>query len=119
MYILMCIVLCFGVVECEEVGSDELEDTMQESAGRDRGSDQGGIEVSLVSVWSDALRIEPDQIQTDLPFVSLGGDSLSAMLCISRVRALFSIDLDIVDFFEDESSIQDFANRIAGFAHSL
>lgn len=80
-----------------------------------RHEDEGqkGIEAKLTAIWADALHLDPEQIQTDLPFLALGGDSLSAMLCISRVRSLFSVEIDIHDFFVEGASIRHLASSIS------
>jgi acyl carrier protein len=71
------------------------------------------IESALLSIWSDALPDRGEALQTDAPFLALGGDSLSAMFCIARIRSEFSIEFNILDFFLDESTISDFARCIA------
>jgi acyl carrier protein len=70
------------------------------------------IETTLESIWQEALPVPPEEIQDGVPFLELGGDSLSAMICITRIREKFSLELDIVDFFLDDSTISHFARAI-------
>lgn len=70
------------------------------------------IEETLLAIWRDALPESGEEISRDKPFVDLGGDSISAMTCISRIRTKYSMEFDILDFFMDESTISDFAKSI-------
>ena len=64
-------------------------------------------ETKLIAIWCDVLRKE--LIQADDDFVDIGGDSLSAMLCIYRVQAEFGIDLDLEDFFFEPATVRGLA----------
>ena len=66
-------------------------------------SPRSGTEERLLVIWRDVL--QNDAIKTDQDFVDLGGDSLAAMMCISRVRAAFGTELELEDFFYDEATI--------------
>ncbi len=81
------------------------------------GSDLANIKNALVSIWSEALGVPVEQIRQDLPFLSLGGDSLSAMLCIVRTKTQFSIEFDFLDLFSDDSTISELALRIFDAKH--
>lgn len=70
------------------------------------------VEAALLAIWRDALPVSGEEISTDRPFFELGGDSLSAMTCISRIRAMYSMEFNILDFFLDDSTISDFAKSI-------
>lgn len=76
------------------------------------------IEATLLTIWQDALPASGEEISIDKPFVDLGGDSISAMTCISRIRSMYSMEFDILDFFMDESSISDFAKSIVAHQSS-
>uniref|UniRef100_A0A0B7KMI0 Carrier domain-containing protein n=1 Tax=Bionectria ochroleuca TaxID=29856 RepID=A0A0B7KMI0_BIOOC len=41
----------------------------------------------LVEVWAEVLNVPCDRISIDVPFLSLGGDSIAAMQVVSRCRA--------------------------------
>jgi acyl carrier protein len=67
-------------------------------------------EEALKTIWMDALQINnPNTCEN---FMDLGGDSLSAMLCISRIKGLFGVELDVLDFFSDESTVSGLAALI-------
>jgi acyl carrier protein len=64
----------------------------------------------LLTIWKEVLRIE--HIPVDEQFVNLGGDSLAAMLCISRLRSTFGIEFGIEEFFWDRATISEFITVI-------
>lgn len=76
------------------------------------------VEIGLKKIWADALRMSESQVQTDLPFIALGGDSLSAMLCISRIRSRYAVVFELMDFYDEDncSSIREIAKRIVDFS---
>jgi acyl carrier protein len=67
-------------------------------------------ELKLVEIWKDVLQVET--LTVNDRFIDLGGDSLAAMLCISRIRTAFGIELGIEDFFLDQATISEFATAI-------
>lgn len=66
----------------------------------------------LLAIWKDVLKNDTCRVDDD--FLSLGGDSLSAMLCISRVRKAMGVELDLVDFFLEPATISRFVSIIDG-----
>ena len=71
---------------------------------QDRPKALAAIQAKLLVIFEDILA--QNSISTTTSFVDLGGDSLSAMLCISRVRHNFEIELSMEDFFSDDSSVK-------------
>jgi acyl carrier protein len=67
-------------------------------------------ELKLVDIWQAVLGITAIRVTDE--FLDLGGDSLSAMMCISRVRREFDCELTIEDFFLDDATIARFASLI-------
>lgn len=65
---------------------------------------------ALKRIWSDALQTDDVSIHKD--FIELGGDSLSAMLSISRVKAMFGVELRIRDVLSNELTIFKLAEKI-------
>ncbi|GHO57487.1 amino acid adenylation domain-containing protein [Ktedonobacter robiniae] len=57
------------------------------------------IELTLASIWADVLALPQQQISVSANFFSLGGHSLLVTRVISRIRALFSVDLSLRHFF--------------------
>jgi acyl carrier protein len=45
-------------------------------------------------------------------FLDLGGDSLSAMLCIARVRSLYGVEVSLEDFFMDDATVSGLARVV-------
>lgn len=68
----------------------------------------------LTDIWRKALR-HADFGAHD-HFLDIGGDSLSAMLCINLVRATFGVELALEDFFLDEVSVTSLATQIVAKA---
>ena len=69
------------------------------------------IEEKLTRIWQELLVCK--EIGLDDDFVDLGGDSLSAMLCISRIRTEFHVNVPIDEFFMDQATISAMAALIA------
>jgi len=67
-------------------------------------------ETALLEIWKDVLEIPV--IGTNDEFLDLGGDSLAAMMCISRVRRTLDYELMVEDFFADHATIATFASAI-------
>jgi len=76
----------------------------------ENGSSITDTEKDLKAIWAAVL--QKDDLELDRNFIDLGGDSLSAMLCISRVRSAFGVDLAVEDFFLDQATISDIAALI-------
>lgn len=60
-------------------------------------------ERKLLAIWKDIL--SQTEIDVDDNFLDLGGDSLSAMLCVSRVRNAFGVELFLEEFFMDDATV--------------
>jgi acyl carrier protein len=69
----------------------------------------------LLKIWRNILK--NDSCGVDDDFLSLGGDSLSAMLCISRVRKLVGVELELMDFFLEPATISRLASIIDAKGH--
>lgn len=57
----------------------------------------------LVEIWKEVLRTKEVDIKSD--FLDLGGDSLAALSCISRVRSVLGYELVFDDFFFGQATI--------------
>jgi acyl carrier protein len=68
------------------------------------------IEEQVLGIWRNVLRIET--IDLNHTFVDLGGDSLAAMLCISRVRAAFQVELSVDDFMANDATVASHTSQI-------
>ena len=69
-----------------------------------------GTEQKIMAIWKDVLSVSTLSIHDH--FVDLGGDSLAAMLCISRLRDAFGVEFGIDEFFWDHATIAEFSAAI-------
>lgn len=69
------------------------------------------VELELIGIWQDVLRLDEGRVGTEAHFLDLGGDSVSAAQIISRVRRTFDVDLSPLAFFE--------APTVAGLARII
>jgi acyl carrier protein len=76
----------------------------------DAHSDNEETEAILAKIWAEVLDTNSVDINTD--FLELGGDSLSVVLCISRVRTTLGFELAFEDFFFGQATITKFASVI-------
>lgn len=60
------------------------------------------LEIQLAGVWSRVLDIPVDSIGTNRSFLSLGGDSITAMQVVSRCRAM-QIQVGVKDILKSKS----------------
>ena len=67
-------------------------------------------EKKVVEIWTDILNIR--HIGLDDDFLTIGVDSLSGMLCISRVHQVFGVELYIEDFFFEDSTVRKLSGLI-------
>jgi yersiniabactin nonribosomal peptide synthetase len=61
-------------------------------------------QMKVAEIFKEVL--ECGSVSLDDEFLQLGGDSMSAMLCISRIRAQFKVELSVEDFFTDVTTIR-------------
>ncbi len=67
-------------------------------------------EQKLLEIWRVVL--DSSTIRVDDEFVDLGGDSLSAMMCVSRVHNMCNYQIPFDGFFMDGATIANFAKAI-------
>lgn len=67
-------------------------------------------EEKIKAIWQEVL--EMSDIAPNVPFLDLGGDSLSAMLCMAKMRALLQVEFTIEDFFMEDSTVSGFSKVI-------
>ena len=77
----------------------------------DPTADLSAAQQQLREIWIDVLKVK--QIGPNDAFLDLGGDSLAAMLCISRIRRTFGVEFPLDEFFLDEATICHHARKIA------
>jgi acyl carrier protein len=67
----------------------------------------------LADIWAAVLNREDVGIYDD--FFDIGGDSLSAMMCVHRVRTTFGVEIEIHEFFLEPATVA----RVAGVIDAL
>ena len=53
----------------------------------------------LVEIWAEVLDIEKEEISTTVNFFDIGGNSIKAMIILSRIHMLFNVEILIDDVF--------------------
>jgi acyl carrier protein len=76
-------------------------------------SPRSPTEMRLTEIWLEVLNL--NVIGVDEEFLELDGDSLSAMLCISRISNEFDVTFELEDFFLQPATVASFAARIDRF----
>jgi amino acid adenylation domain-containing protein len=67
------------------------------------------IEARLAAIWADQLGI--GAVPRDADFFALGGDSVTAIRAINRIRQAFGVEVSVSDFF-DHSTVAELARLI-------
>jgi benzoate-CoA ligase len=71
---------------------------------------ENGTQEYLASMWSELLEIErPDP---DIGFMALGGNSVTAMMCLNRILERYGIDLDFELLFLETGTMRAIAAEI-------
>ncbi|KAL4782892.1 hypothetical protein BJX76DRAFT_358524 [Aspergillus varians] len=63
-------------------------------------------ERSIQAVWADVLHVELGKVSLSRPFLSVGGDSVTAMQVASRCRTQYSMYVTVRDILQSESITQ-------------
>ncbi|HET8775597.1 MAG TPA: amino acid adenylation domain-containing protein, partial [Thermoanaerobaculia bacterium] len=84
-------------------------------ATREYEAPQGEVEETLAAIWRELLRV--DQVGRHDDFFELGGHSLLAVQSISRIRAVFGVDIALRDLFA-QSTLQALAETVRRAAAS-
>lgn len=61
------------------------------------------VQKRLIAIWSASLEIEEDLIAPNASFFEIGGHSLMATQLISAIEKEFDLEIDLGDFFEDDT----------------
>jgi len=78
-----------SVEQCQQLimGYDSAELSSQDAQRRETVPSLTDTEITLRDIWGDVLNLPADQIHPDnRSFLSLGGDSISAMACAGRAK---------------------------------
>ena len=83
-----------------KIDRQALPEPEQAQAARAYVAPRTETERTIVAIWAEVLRREPNQISVDDNFFDLGGHSLLATQVISRVRKALNIELPLRTLFE-------------------
>ncbi|TMR11491.1 non-ribosomal peptide synthetase, partial [Nonomuraea zeae] len=81
----------------------------QDDGGGDYLAPRNPTEEALCRIWSEVLAIDPVGVEDN--FFDLGGDSISSVRVVSRMRGAFGVDISPKDLF-DRPRIAALAERI-------
>jgi acyl carrier protein len=68
------------------------------------------IEHRVRAIWTEVLGIE--QVGDDEGFLDLGGDSISASLCVNQIRAAFGVEIEMGALLIENLSLRALAGEI-------
>jgi acyl carrier protein len=68
------------------------------------------VERQVLAMWRETLGL--DEVTLDDNFIDLGGDSISATLCMNRIQAAFSVEFPIDVLLLEAVSVRELAERI-------
>ncbi|KAL4915856.1 hypothetical protein BDW62DRAFT_187764, partial [Aspergillus aurantiobrunneus] len=60
----------------------------------------------IQAVWADVLHVEVEQVSLNRPFLSVGGDSVTAMQVVSRCRTQHALHVTVRDVLQSDSISQ-------------
>ncbi len=57
------------------------------------------IEEKLLDIWADVLKMQKEFISKNVSFLELGGNSLTAIQIVSKIKKTFEIDIKLIELF--------------------
>jgi len=69
-------------------------------ASKEYNAPENDVEVRLVELWSEILRVEKDVIGITGNFFQLGGHSLKATILVSKIHKIFEVKVPLVEIFK-------------------
>jgi acyl carrier protein len=67
----------------------------------------------LRSVWAEVLELPYVDVDLDSTFLELGGESISATLCVNRILRTFGVDLSARALITDAITVRKLATLVA------
>ncbi|KAL4879275.1 hypothetical protein BJY04DRAFT_220395 [Aspergillus karnatakaensis] len=89
----------------ETMDPDHFE-AITQSRSEDTASPATTEEKNIQAVWADVLQVPVEKVSLSRPFLSVGGDSVTAMQVVSRCRHRYSTWITVRDVLQCESIIQ-------------
>ena len=76
------------------------------------------VEEELLAIWTDLLKLDPQDVSIDDNFFALGGHSLLATQALSHVQKIFQVELPLRSLFE-KPTIAEMALVIEQMQHEM
>lgn len=67
-------------------------------------------EEKVLEIWREVLKNQT--VACSDVFLDLGGDSISAMLCVSRINTFFGSKFSVEDFFFDDCTVTSLSRQV-------
>ncbi|KAL4748184.1 hypothetical protein BDW72DRAFT_196020 [Aspergillus terricola var. indicus] len=81
-------------------------EAITQSCTEDTTTPSTSEEKNIQAVWADVLHVSVEKIPMSRPFLSIGGDSVTAMQVVSKCRSQYSIYVTVRDVLQCESISQ-------------
>ncbi|KAL2867346.1 uncharacterized protein BJX67DRAFT_84592 [Aspergillus lucknowensis] len=89
----------------ETMDTDTFEAITQSRTG-ETSTPTTSEEQSIQAVWAEVLHIPTEKVPLNRPFLSVGGDSVTAMQIVSRCRTQYNIYVTVRDVLQSQSIAQ-------------
>ncbi|KAL4814663.1 hypothetical protein BDW67DRAFT_186464 [Aspergillus spinulosporus] len=81
-------------------------EAITQSCTDDKKAPSTSEEKNIQAVWADVLHVSIEKVSMNRPFLSVGGDSVTAMQVVSKCRSQYSIYVTVRDVLQCESISQ-------------
>jgi hypothetical protein len=78
--------------------------------GEQNEKDCASLVDQLQSIWMAALDVPA--VSPGDNFIEAGGDSISATLCVNRIRAALGVDISVLSLLAEEASFDSFVKDV-------
>ncbi|KAL3466107.1 hypothetical protein BJX64DRAFT_284685 [Aspergillus heterothallicus] len=89
-----------------ETMDNEYFEAVTQSRAEETSTPSTPEEQNIKAVWAEVLHVPVEKVSLTRPFLSVGGDSVTAMQVVSRCRAQYRIYVTVPDVLQCESIIQ-------------
>ncbi|OAB26482.1 hypothetical protein PMSD_25175 [Paenibacillus macquariensis subsp. defensor] len=86
-----------GKIDRNHLPEFECEDIQQ----KERILPQGSTQQVIYEIWKEVLKV--DDFSVDVPFFSLGGDSIKAIRAVSSINTKLQQDISIISLYENDT----------------
>jgi amino acid adenylation domain-containing protein len=85
------------------MGGNVVDDTNTPDCTMVGDAPMNGEEFEVRALFAEILRMPPSSLSTTASFFALGGDSLTALLLLRKLREQFSMKISVADLFSNSS----------------